>query len=362
MTTARDARVEIAFGEHPITPALGVGVRRVTLLDSSFHDFSNHPLSSETRGIVDARALERALVPTVRAVERDLNAVPRTHRLRIAPPSLSHREWSVLRLLAGRFGTAVIAAELGIEVSTVKSHITSVCLKLGVASRAAANDLLAQMADVRWGPDGMEPLRARFGPSPSPVRTRSLRVTIASDKNASGGTVAGILRRRFERVAELGSLEGAGLEPPDVLVIDARRGAIKSATLGHRRRARPDGLVAIVADDPSSIRQAFGAGIDGVVCAGDVESSLSVTVEAVAAGQLVAPAGAFDPQMPKSPISIREDQVLRLANRGMTNDEIAEELDLASSTVKSHLSSGYRKLNVSSRSEAGALLGYERRG
>ena len=41
---------------------------------------------------------------------------------------------------------------------------------------------------------------------------------------------------------------------------------------------------------------------------------------------------------------------------GLTNSQIADELFLAVSTVKSHLSSAFSKLGVSSRSEAAAVI------
>ena len=43
-------------------------------------------------------------------------------------------------------------------------------------------------------------------------------------------------------------------------------------------------------------------------------------------------------------LSYREREVLRLVIAGNTNSEIADSLFLAQSTVKSHLSSAYRKL------------------
>ena len=50
--------------------------------------------------------------------------------------------------------------------------------------------------------------------------------------------------------------------------------------------------------------------------------------------------------------SHREKQVLELLLAGLTNGEIAAELFLSESTVKSHLASSFRKLGVSSRTEA----------
>ena len=52
----------------------------------------------------------------------------------------------------------------------------------------------------------------------------------------------------------------------------------------------------------------------------------------------------------------REKQILALVIAGLTNAEIAAKLYLAESTVKSHLSSAFSKLGVSSRHEAASLI------
>ena len=51
-------------------------------------------------------------------------------------------------------------------------------------------------------------------------------------------------------------------------------------------------------------------------------------------------------------ITAREQQVLRLVTSGLTNREIATQLSLAESTVKTHLKNIYRKLGVNSRTRA----------
>jgi DNA-binding NarL/FixJ family response regulator len=55
-------------------------------------------------------------------------------------------------------------------------------------------------------------------------------------------------------------------------------------------------------------------------------------------------------------LTSREKQILTLVVAGLTNSQIASELFLAESTVKSHLSSAFAKLGVSSRSEAVAVI------
>ncbi len=52
------------------------------------------------------------------------------------------------------------------------------------------------------------------------------------------------------------------------------------------------------------------------------------------------------------PLSERELEVLRLIAAGLSNREIAEELFVAVSTVKTHINNIYRKLDVSKRTQA----------
>lgn len=55
------------------------------------------------------------------------------------------------------------------------------------------------------------------------------------------------------------------------------------------------------------------------------------------------------------PLSAREQEVLRLAARGVSNKEIADALSLSARTVQNHLSHIFNKLGVASRTEAVVL-------
>jgi len=55
---------------------------------------------------------------------------------------------------------------------------------------------------------------------------------------------------------------------------------------------------------------------------------------------------------PQEVLSEREVEVLRLATRGLSNKDIADELCLSARTVQGHLGHIFNKLNVSSRTEA----------
>jgi len=51
-------------------------------------------------------------------------------------------------------------------------------------------------------------------------------------------------------------------------------------------------------------------------------------------------------------LSVREREVLELATLGLTNEQVAQRLDVTGHAVKFHLASIYRKLGVANRTEA----------
>jgi DNA-binding NarL/FixJ family response regulator len=78
-------------------------------------------------------------------------------------------------------------------------------------------------------------------------------------------------------------------------------------------------------------------------------------VVAVAAGQIVIPRS-LRAAVAKPVLTTREKQILALVVMGLSNREIADQLFLAESTVKSHLFSAFRRLGVRTRKEASALI------
>jgi two-component system nitrate/nitrite response regulator NarL len=55
---------------------------------------------------------------------------------------------------------------------------------------------------------------------------------------------------------------------------------------------------------------------------------------------------------PVGTLSERETEIMVLAARGLTNNQISEELNISEATVKRHLANVYQKIGVRSRSEA----------
>jgi DNA-binding NarL/FixJ family response regulator len=123
------------------------------------------------------------------------------------------------------------------------------------------------------------------------------------------------------------------------------------------RTLRPSSPVVVVAcgEDRALMRKALRAGVGGYVSEQSVERALAATVTAVLAGQLAVPRS-IRSRIAWASFSAREQQVLQLVAAGLTNGEIADRLYLSASTVKSHLSSSFRKLGVSSRAEAAAAV------
>ncbi len=64
------------------------------------------------------------------------------------------------------------------------------------------------------------------------------------------------------------------------------------------------------------------------------------------------PAGKPAERRIAEPLSEREMEVIKLAGRGMSNKDIAEELSLSVRTVQAHLGNIFNKLGVGSRTEA----------
>jgi DNA-binding NarL/FixJ family response regulator len=153
----------------------------------------------------------------------------------------------------------------------------------------------------------------------------------------------------------------AGLDPErrSAAVILCAAGTLAAATaevasLGEALSAPP--LVVVCAEvRPGELRTALAAGVAGVVLESTLSGALGSTLAAVRAGQVCVPRREGR-QVEPSTLSAREKQILGLVVMGYMNSEIADQLFVAISTVKSHLSSAFAKLGVRSRAEAVDLI------
>ena len=150
--------------------------------------------------------------------------------------------------------------------------------------------------------------------------------------------------------------EYAASSAPDLIVLflcdttDAKRTREVRTILQEKPNASVVAVMPAGAAN-ASLRRVLDAGVTGIVLDDKLERTLVPTAFATLAGQLVVPA-ALGRHIAPRPLSHRERQILALVMRGWTNPEIARTLYLAESTVKTHLSSAFRKLDARSRSEA----------
>jgi DNA-binding CsgD family transcriptional regulator len=133
--------------------------------------------------------------------------------------------------------------------------------------------------------------------------------------------------------------------------------------LGWLQRATVEVPVVLVCSEirPGDLRVALSSGAHGVVLEGELSTALGPALRAAWAGQVCVPQQHSEQIEPAS-LTPREKQILSLVVMGYMNSQIAEQLFVAESTVKSHLSSAFNKLGVRSRTEAAELIMDSERG
>lgn len=123
-----------------------------------------------------------------------------------------------------------------------------------------------------------------------------------------------------------------------------------------------DSAVVALARDlrPDLAARAVAKGVDAcVTLAGDVEEILEVIRSAVAGdgqpdvgGPDNEASGAYAVLGEDVGLTPRETEILRLLTLGLSNQEIADECFLSINSVKSYIRSAYRRIDVTSRSQA----------
>jgi DNA-binding NarL/FixJ family response regulator len=101
-------------------------------------------LEAGADGVVFEPHLEARLAPTLDAILAGQLGVPREAWRQVHRPTLSRREKQVLSLVVMDLTNGEIAARLFLAESTVKSHLSSAFVKLGVRSR---NDAVRMILD-----------------------------------------------------------------------------------------------------------------------------------------------------------------------------------------------------------------------
>ena len=173
------------------------------------------------------------------------------------------------------------------------------------------------------------------------------------------------------------ALEVCSQLQPDLVLMDVRMPDLDglAATRAIKQECRRTSvIVTTMYENLDYLFEALKAGASGYLLKGLTRNELVTTVHRVLQGDSV-----IQPEVaaqllrrladeateetlgvPPVPLTAREVEVLRLVSRGCTNRQIARELTLSLSTVKSHVEHIIAKLDVSDRTQAavrGARLG-----
>jgi DNA-binding NarL/FixJ family response regulator len=205
-----------------------------------------------------------------------------------------------------------------------------------------------------------------------------MRVLLADDQALVRGGFRLILEAEadMEVVAEAGDGEEAvarGLETrPDVTLMDIRMPKLDGIQATRQLLAQLDTtrvLILTTFDLDEYVVDAFRAGASGFVLKTAPPHQLVAAVRTIHEGDaLLAPAStrrliehfalAKDEPAALDELTAREQDVLRLLARGLTNAEIAQQLVVEPSTIKSHVASLLAKLALRDRIQA-VVFAYE---
>jgi DNA-binding NarL/FixJ family response regulator len=196
-----------------------------------------------------------------------------------------------------------------------------------------------------------------------------IRVLLADDHTMFRQGLAGILAtyEGMEVVAELPNdaqaLEVARERSPDVVIMQVQMPFERAVATLQAMRAFPDPpkvVIVTMFESPRYVRGLTGVGASAYVLK---TSSSEHLVAAVRAAVLDPEAQNVVVGMPTAmllenidgvdvELSARELEILLLAARGLSNQQIAASTHLAEATVKRHLANIFQKMGVSSRTEA----------
>lgn len=227
----------------------------------------------------------------------------------------------------------------------------------------------------------MRPTEAPLDKVTDPVRSvEPITVAIVDDHPVVRAGIRAVLAAApglhivAEGVSGADALRLADEHRPDVLVLDVNLPDINGLEVTRRLRSRGDHtpiVILTVHNDSQTVLGLLEAGACGYVLKDEALDRLAGAVRAAArgetwlspavAGQVVQRAvsrlpeprrRAEDADLPLSPLTPRELDVLRLLADGLDNEAIAQRLVLTKRTVQNHISIIYDKLGVASRTEA----------
>ena len=194
-----------------------------------------------------------------------------------------------------------------------------------------------------------------------------IRVLVADDHTVVRDGLVAIIKqeRDMDVVAESGdgrrAVELWKKHRPDVTLMDLRMPELDGVNAIYEiRAAEPNARVIVLTtfDGDEDIYRGMRAGAKSYLLKDVRREELFQCIREVHAGKTFVPpaiAAKLAERLPTEELSPRELEVLRLLAEGKPNKLIGVALSIAEVTVKSHVQSLFKKLNVLSRTEAIAV-------
>jgi len=194
---------------------------------------------------------------------------------------------------------------------------------------------------------------------------RRLKVLIVDDQRLMLDAIRTVLGRD-EDIDVVGETDaGDNVMPliaqtgPDAVLLDVRMPGMDGLAVLERIRERYANCAVVMLsgiEDPTLVRAALERGATAFVLKQVHPRDLASALRQAVYGSIFRPlelAGrAKDSAQQEAGLSKRELSILDVLQSGASNQEIAKQLFLAEQTVKFHLTNIYRKLGVSTRTEA----------
>jgi DNA-binding NarL/FixJ family response regulator len=187
--------------------------------------------------------------------------------------------------------------------------------------------------------------------------SKPLRVAVISRHELTRAGLTQLIQFDPDRAVVVGAGTAAVRADHDIAVYDlADREATEDREL-QRLIASETAVVALLAEFRADVAECVLAmGVADVVSMGVTAKALLERLERAAEGRRIAPAAvrrhARDAARLTTGLTEREVAVLELIAAGLSNHQIAAELYVSINTVKSYVRTAYRRIGVTSRSQA----------
>src|SRR5262249_25134858 len=145
---------------------------------------------------------------------------------------------------------------------------------------------------------------------------------------------------------------------PDVVLIDLSIATVDGISATRMIRAElPDTQVVVTSgfDEDASAIEAIRVGAAAYLLKNARIDEILRTIRGAGAGQVALPARMAARMVglvgEQTLLSRRETEILRMVARGLANKQVARELTITESTVKTHISAIFQKLELTSRTQ-----------